>query len=99
MRGVVSEAMIICVETKDKSQCELLEPPNDAIPGDMVKVEGFEKSESTAASSPLIKTKVFQTIAKDFMVNEDGQATYQNKIWQIHGKPCVAKSLRNTPIC
>ena len=97
MRGVLSEAMIICAETNDKSQCEILEPPKDAIPGDVVTVEGFDTLEY-AGSPPLIKTKVFQTIAKDLAINEVGEATYKNIAWKIRGQSCVTKSLKNTPI-
>ena len=97
MRGILSEAMIICAETKDKSQCEILEPPDTAIPGDVVTVEGFDKSNLTNPSQ--IKTKIFQTIAKDLTINEFGEATYQNKAWKIRGHSCTTKSLKNTPIC
>lgn len=40
MRGVLSEAMVMCASTPDK--VEILAPPEGAVPGDLVTVPGFE---------------------------------------------------------
>ena len=40
MRGIVSEAMVMCASTPEK--VEILAPPAGAVPGDLVKVPGFE---------------------------------------------------------
>ena len=39
MRGIVSEAMILCAETPER--CEIIEPPDDSVPGDRVVCEGY----------------------------------------------------------
>ena len=40
MRGVVSEAMVMCTSSPD--QVEILDPPEGVVPGDKVIVEGYE---------------------------------------------------------
>ena len=40
MRGVVSEAMVMCASSPD--QVEILDPPEGVVPGDKVIVEGYE---------------------------------------------------------
>ena len=42
MRGIVSEAMVMCASTPDK--VEILAPPEGAVPGDLVTVTGYEGS-------------------------------------------------------
>lgn len=43
MRGITSEAMVMCASTPDK--VELLDPPIGSVPGDRVVVEGYEGSD------------------------------------------------------
>ena len=40
MRGILSEAMVMCASTPEK--VEILCPPANAVPGDLVAVPGFE---------------------------------------------------------
>ena len=40
MRGIMSEAMVMCASTPEK--VEILAPPSGAAPGDVVTVPGFE---------------------------------------------------------
>lgn len=39
MRGVVSQAMVMCASSPDK--VEILDPPSGAVPGDRVTFQGF----------------------------------------------------------
>lgn len=39
MRGVVSQAMVMCASSPDK--VEILDPPSGAVPGDRVIFQGF----------------------------------------------------------
>lgn len=39
MRGVMSQAMVMCASSPDK--VEILDPPSGAVPGDRVSVQGF----------------------------------------------------------
>lgn len=40
MRGVLSEAMVMCASTPEK--VELIVPPEGSIPGDRITFEGYE---------------------------------------------------------
>merc|ERR1711887_505013 len=42
MRGIMSEAMVMCASTPEK--VEVLAPPSGASPGDLVQVEGFSRN-------------------------------------------------------
>ena len=39
MRGVVSQAMVMCASSPDKA--EILDPPAGVVPGERVTVEGY----------------------------------------------------------
>lgn len=39
MRGVLSQAMVMCASSPEK--VELLDPPSGAVPGDRITFEGF----------------------------------------------------------
>lgn len=39
MRGIVSEAMVMCASTPDK--IEILDPPLGVVPGDKITFEGY----------------------------------------------------------
>ena len=39
MRGVVSEAMVMCASSPEK--VEILDPPDTCVPGDRVTIEGY----------------------------------------------------------
>lgn len=39
MRGVVSEAMVMCASSVEK--IEILDPPSSCVPGDSVTFEGY----------------------------------------------------------
>lgn len=39
MRGVVSQAMVMCASSPDK--VEILDPPSGAVPGDRITFQGF----------------------------------------------------------
>ena len=93
MRGVLSEAMVMCASTPDK--VEILSPPEDAQPGDPVLVEGFDRIPD-AQLNP--KKKVFEACAPDLKVDGSGVATYKGVPWTINGGKCVAKSLVNVAV-
>ena len=40
MRGVLSEAMVMCASTPEK--VELIVPPEGCVPGDRITFEGYE---------------------------------------------------------
>ena len=72
MRGIMSEAMVMCASTPEK--VEILSPPAGCKPGDPVQVEGYTRNPD-AQLNP--KKKIFETCAPDLKVNGDKEACYK----------------------
>ena len=51
MRGIMSEAMVMCASTPDK--VEILTPPEGSAPGDLVQVSDFSPLNRVKSSSVL----------------------------------------------
>ena len=49
MRGIMSEAMVMCASTPDK--VEILTPPEGSAPGDLVQVSDFSPLNRVKSSS------------------------------------------------
>ncbi|NP_001155678.1 multisynthetase complex auxiliary component p43-like [Acyrthosiphon pisum] len=90
IRGVLSEAMVMCASSPEN--VEILEPPPGSVPGDYINVEGYTRS-------PDKVLKVFEEIAQDLKTDENLQATYKGIPWTVADKGAVlAKSLKNIKI-
>ena len=72
MRGIMSEAMVMCASTPEK--VEILSPPPGCKPEDPVQVEGYTRNPD-AQLNP--KKKIFETCAPDLKVNGDKEACYK----------------------
>jgi len=88
MRGILSEAMVMCASTPDK--VEILAPPAGSKPGDLVQVEGFNRNPD-AQLNP--KKKIFEACAPDLQVNDLKQATYKGILWTVNGQPVTSQTL------
>merc|ERR1712173_116344 len=88
MRGIMSEAMVMCASTPDK--VEILSPPDDSKPGDLVYVEGYER-QPDAQLNP--KKKIFEACAPDLKVDGNNVATYKGVPWTVNGKHCLSTTL------
>ncbi|CAF0778404.1 unnamed protein product [Didymodactylos carnosus] len=77
MRGIFSEAMIMCASTTEK--VELLEPPSTASPGDRVICEGYNCS----TPDQQIKKELCDQILPDMKTNTNLEATFKNALWQM----------------
>lgn len=94
MRGVTSEAMVMCASTPEK--VEVLVPPSDAVPGDLVTCEGYPR-EPEAQLNP--KKKIFETCAPDLKTNEEKVACYKGSPLTVTGKgPVVAPTLKGVSV-
>jgi len=90
IRGVLSEAMVMCASSPEN--VEILEPPPGSVPGDCVNIEGYTRS-------PDKVLKVFEEIAQDLKTDENLHATYKGIPWTVSDKGIVmAKSLKNVKI-
>lgn len=72
MRGVLSQAMVMCASTPEK--VEILSPPSGSVPGDLVEFEGYPRVPD-AQLNP--KKKIFETCAPDLKTNSDLVAVYK----------------------
>lgn len=94
MRGVTSEAMVMCASSPDK--VEVLVPPNGAAPGDLVTCEGYPR-EPEAQLNP--KKKIFETCAPDLKTNDEKVACYKNNPLVVPGKgPVIAPTLKGVSV-
>lgn len=94
MRGILSEAMVMCASTSDK--VEILAPPEGSVPGDLVHVEGFPRVPD-AVMNP--KKKIFETVAPDLKTNGELVACYKEGTFVVPGKgPVKAQTLKNVQV-
>ncbi|XP_072170774.1 aminoacyl tRNA synthase complex-interacting multifunctional protein 1-like [Diadema setosum] len=82
MRGILSQAMVMCASSPDK--VEILQPPAGAAPGDRVGCEGYELGDFPPQMNP--KKKIFERIQPHLLTNDDLQATYKGARWHVEGK-------------
>ena len=94
LRGVMSEAMVLCASTPEK--VELLVPPEGAQIGDRVSVEGFEGEPAPECNT---KNKIFDLVQPDLKTNDELFATYKGKNLEIKGKGAIkSATLKNVPV-
>ncbi|XP_053680182.1 aminoacyl tRNA synthase complex-interacting multifunctional protein 1 [Anopheles nili] len=94
MRGILSEAMVMCASTPDK--VEILAPPEGSVPGDLVHVEGYPRVPDSVMNP---KKKIFETVAPDLKTNEQLVACYKDGTFVVPGKGQVkAQTLKNVQV-
>jgi len=93
MRGILSEAMVMCASTPEK--VEILTPPPGSKPGDLVMVEGFNRNPD-AQLNP--KKKIFEACAPDLAVNAANEACYKGVRWTVNGEPVKSQTLVNVQV-
>ncbi|KNE57403.1 methionine-tRNA ligase, beta subunit [Allomyces macrogynus ATCC 38327] len=74
MRGIVSEAMVLCAEKEGK--VELLVPPQGAMPGDRVMFESLEEGADTPDAVLNPKRKIWEAVQVGLKTDKDGVAGY-----------------------
>uniref|UniRef100_A0A8C8RLM0 Aminoacyl tRNA synthetase complex interacting multifunctional protein 1 n=1 Tax=Pelusios castaneus TaxID=367368 RepID=A0A8C8RLM0_9SAUR len=94
MRGVVSQAMVMCASSPEK--VEILAPPSGAIPGERITFEGFP-GEPEKELNP--KKKIWEQIQPDLHTNDQCVATYKGVPFEVKGKGvCKAQTMANSGI-
>ncbi|CAL4064360.1 unnamed protein product, partial [Meganyctiphanes norvegica] len=94
MRGVTSEAMVMCASTPEK--VEILSPPNGSQPGDLVEFEGYTRNPDGILNP---KKKIFEACAPDLKTDGNRIATYKGVPFTVPGKGVVtAPSLTNVQV-
>lgn len=72
LKGVVSEAMVLCA--KNDGKVELLKPAEGSTPGDAVTAEGVDYTPVKQLNE---KKKYWETAAQSLNISEDGLARYR----------------------
>ncbi|KAJ3614449.1 hypothetical protein NHX12_018021 [Muraenolepis orangiensis] len=94
MRGVVSQAMVMCASSPDK--VEILDPPSGAVPGDRVTFQGFPGDPDKELNP---KKKVWEQVQPDLRTDESCVATYKGAPFEVAGKGvCKAQTMSNSGI-
>lgn len=94
MRGITSEAMVMCASTPEK--VEVLMPPSDSVPGDLVHCDGYSR-EPDAQLNP--KKKILETVLPDLKTNDNLEACYKNAKLMVGSKgPILSQTLKNVNI-
>ncbi|XP_058495860.1 aminoacyl tRNA synthase complex-interacting multifunctional protein 1a isoform X1 [Solea solea] len=94
MRGVVSQAMVMCASSPDK--VEILDPPGGAVPGERVTFQGFP-GEPDKELNP--KKKVWEQVQPDLRTDGQCVATYKGAAFEVAGKGvCKAQTMSNSGI-
>ncbi|XP_078267749.1 aminoacyl tRNA synthase complex-interacting multifunctional protein 1a isoform X2 [Rhinoraja longicauda] len=94
MRGVTSQAMVMCASSPEK--VEILDPPCDALPGERVTFENYP-GEPDKELNP--KKKIWDRIQPDLSTNEECIATYKGIPFVVRGMGvCKSQTMANSGI-
>ena len=94
MRGVVSQAMVMCASSPEK--VEILAPPDGSVPGDRITFDAFP-GEPNKELNP--KKKIWEQIQPDLYTNDVCVATYKGAPFEVKGKGvCRAHTMANSGI-
>ncbi|XP_039264762.2 aminoacyl tRNA synthase complex-interacting multifunctional protein 1-like [Styela clava] len=94
MRGILSQAMVMCASSPDK--IEILVPPPGCVPGDRVTFEGHS-GEPDAQLNP--KKKVWDQVQPDLKTDANRVACYKGIPFTVPGKGiCTAPTMANSAI-
>ena len=89
----------MAASNEQHDRVEVLDPPQDALPGDTVTVHGYDQG-APDASVNASKAKFYPLILKDLLTDDQGVATYKGVplCVQRTGETCTVKSLQNAHI-
>nr|XP_053650325.1 aminoacyl tRNA synthase complex-interacting multifunctional protein 1-like [Cherax quadricarinatus] len=94
MRGITSEAMVMCASSPDK--VEILTPPEGSQPGDLVEFEGYTRNPDSVLNP---KKKIFETCAPDLKTDANKVAVYKGVPFTVPGKGIIiAQTLSNVQV-
>lgn len=74
----------MCVSNQDKSVVKILDPPKDAKPGDIVKIEGQDGVNWDTGAKKLLK--VMEQTKEVLRTDKNGVAVFEGKEMKVNGK-------------
>ena len=84
------------MQSEDGSKVELVTPPDDAVIGERVFIEGL--SGDPFSSTQMKKKKVWDKVAKKLLTGDGGVATWDGKEIKTSSGACAAATLVGAPI-
>ncbi|XP_005406277.1 PREDICTED: aminoacyl tRNA synthase complex-interacting multifunctional protein 1 isoform X2 [Chinchilla lanigera] len=94
MRGILSQAMVMCASSPEK--VEILAPPDGSVPGDRVTFDAYP-GEPDKELNP--KKKIWEQIQPDLYTSDDCVATYKGVPFEVKGKGvCRAQTMAKSGI-
>ncbi|XP_078485826.1 tyrosine--tRNA ligase, cytoplasmic [Ciona intestinalis] len=98
MRGIESQAMLLCASIKSETSKEVepLDPPAGSTAGDKVFIEEVNQVTPDERLNP--KKKVWEKLQVDLLVTKDGIATWQGKNIVTSKGSITAANLRGSSI-
>jgi len=96
MRGVESQAMLLCAFADGDSRAELVEPPAGAVIGERITFEGHEGEPETVLNP---KKKIWEKLVQpELNTSETRVARYKSLPFTTSAGPCTASSIQNGAI-
>ncbi|XP_051991289.1 tyrosine--tRNA ligase, cytoplasmic-like [Xyrauchen texanus] len=93
MRGIESQAMLLCASIEGKPRnVEPLDPPEGSSPGDRVYVEGYESGKPDDELKP--KKKVFEKLQVDLNISDECIAQWKEKTLMTKLGQITCKTLK-----
>lgn len=97
MRGIESQAMLLCASKTLETRCvEPLEPPSDSEVGDRVFVEGMDGVTPDERLNP--KRKIWEKVQVDLKVSEKGVALWKDQALITKRGKVTSPNLRDANI-
>ena len=84
-------------KSEDGTKVELVDPPNDAVVGERVFIEGLTGFDALSPAQ-VKKKKVWDLVSKKLKTGEKGVATWDGKEIKTSVGTCAAASLVGAPI-
>ncbi|KAH7977380.1 hypothetical protein HPB49_001106 [Dermacentor silvarum] len=98
MRGVESQAMVLCASVQEPRQVEPLKPPSNCSPGDRVFIEGYEDASIQPDTQLNPKKKIWEKLQVDMKVSASLVAEWGGCAFIVNGQPVTCASLKGAPI-
>lgn len=86
------------LQSEDGSKVELIAPPDDAVIGERVTLEGVTETYEPQTANQAQKKKTWKKVAEDLKTVDGGIATWQGKTILTSKGACKAPTLVGVPI-
>ncbi|OWF45926.1 tyrosine--tRNA ligase, cytoplasmic-like [Mizuhopecten yessoensis] len=95
MRGIESQAMLMCVSVAEPRAVEPLNPPEGSAPGEKVFFDSYDGMPDEELKP---KKKVWESLQPDLRSNGDCEAEWQGSLMKTKLGNVTCKSLKSSPI-